>query len=261
MRQPKKTLVTGASRGIGKATALELARRGHEIGLHFHQQRDEAEAVQEIIVREGGKCSLFEADLADPVQAEQLGTEAWEIMNGLDVLINNAGVSYKKHVLDITPEDLDLFYKINTKGTFLLTQTLARKMVQTGTEGSIYTITSVNAIRPGMGLSAYGASKSALETLMQGLALELAPHAINVNTLAVGAIRTTINATVWENPGLLASVNEGIPVKRFGEPEEIAAVIASLLESGSYMTGSTIVIDGGLLLMRGYGKPGKYPSP
>ncbi len=253
-------MVTGASRGIGKAIALALAKKGCEVGIHYRDKQEEAEEVAGEITASGGRCYLFRADFSRPEEVAALADRVWTQMGGIDYLVNNAGVSYKKHFLDITTEDIDLFFSVNFKATFALTQSIARKMVESGTEGSIYTVTSVNGIRPGLGLSAYGASKGALEIIMQGAALELAPHNIRVNTIAVGAVQTDINADVWQNPELLEKVNEGIPMKRFGQPEEIAAVIADLLHSGAYVTGSTIVVDGGLLLMRGYGKPGGYET-
>jgi glucose 1-dehydrogenase len=255
----KKALVTGASRGIGKAIVLELARRGYETGLHYNREKEEAEKTARLISDLGGTCHLLQADLANPGEVARMGEEAWDVLGGVDFLVNNAGISYKKHFLDTTLEDMDLFMNVNFKGTFLLTQVIARKMVQNGTAGSIYTITSVNGVRPGLGFSAYGASKGALEVLMQGAALELAPHNIRVNTIAVGAVQTDINVAVTSNPDLLKAVNDGIPLGRFGQTEEVAAVVADLLASGSYITGSSIVLDGGLLLMRGYGKPEKYP--
>jgi len=187
-----------------------------------------------------------------------LGNSAWEQMGQIDLLVNNAGVSYKKHFLDTTPEDADFFLGVNYRSPFFLTQTIAAKMVAANIEGSIISITSVNGIRPGLGLSAYGASKGALETLMKGVAMELAPHNIKVNTIAVGAVETDMNASVRDNDALMKEVNEGIPMGHFGQPEEIAATVVNILASGSYLTGATINLDGGLLLMRGYGKPLPY---
>jgi NAD(P)-dependent dehydrogenase (short-subunit alcohol dehydrogenase family) len=259
MRLATKTaLVTGSSRGIGKAIALQLAREGCTVVIHCRENRDEAEAVAETIRSTGGTAHVLAADLADCQQAIRLGEKAWAITGGLDFLVNNAGISYKTHFLDVTEADFDAFNTVNFKSTTFLTQTVARKMVETGREGSIYTVTSVNGIRPGIGLSIYGATKGALETLMRGVAMELAPHNIRVNTLVVGAIETDMNQAVRDNPELLKTVNEGIPMGRFGQPDEIAAVVVDLLASGSYMTGASITIDGGLLLMRGYGKPTKY---
>ena len=262
MRLATKTaLVTGSSRGIGKAIALQLAREGCAVVIHCRDNRDEAEAVAQIIRSTGGTAHVLAADLVDCQQAIRLGEEAWAITGGLDFLVNNAGISYKTHFLDATEADFDAFNAVNFKSTTFLTQTVARKMVETGREGSIYTVTSVNGIRPGLGLSIYGATKGALETLMRGVAMELGPHGIRVNTLVVGAIETDMNQAVRDNPDLLKTVNQGIPMGRFGQPDEIAAVVTDLLASGSYMTGASITIDGGLLLMRGYGKPKKYQQP
>jgi NAD(P)-dependent dehydrogenase (short-subunit alcohol dehydrogenase family) len=254
----KKALITGSSRGIGKAIALRLAQEGVTVGIHYRENKAEAEKVLEAIESQGGKGYIFQADLQETTQAIRLGEDAWKTMQSIDFLINNAGVSYKKHFLDTTEADFDYFNQINFKSTFFLTQTIAKKMVINQIEGSIYTLTSVNALRSGLGLSAYGATKGALETLMKGVALELAPHNIRANTLVVGAIETDMNAAVWQNPDLLKEVNEGIALGRFGQPEEIANVVASLLQSDTYLTGASITIDGGLLLMRGYGKPKKY---
>jgi NAD(P)-dependent dehydrogenase (short-subunit alcohol dehydrogenase family) len=133
-------------------------------------------------------------------------------------------------------------------------------MVMANKPGCIYTITSINAIQPGVGLSVYGASKGALETLMKGVALELAPHNINVNTFAVGAIRTDMNADTWQNDEKLKTVSSNIPSGRLGEPDEIAAVVCGLLATGSYMTGATIIIDGGWTLKHGYTNPAPYKT-
>lgn len=254
----KKALVTGASRGIGQAIARRLAAEGCAVVLHYRSERDEAETVAAQIRESGGTAWVLQADFADVAQAIRLGNEAWETAGGLDFLVNNAGISHKQHFLDLTEADFDAFATVNFKSTTFLTQTIARRMVEAGREGSIYTITSVNGLRPGLGLTTYGATKGALETLMRGVAQELAPHGIRVNTLAVGAIETDLNRAVWEDPERLAEVNAGIPMGRFGQPEEVAAVVVDLLASGSYVTGASITMDGGLLLMRGYGKPGRY---
>lgn len=257
----KNALVTGASRGIGKAIALQIAKEGANVIVHYHKEKASAEKVVEAIEKLGTKACLLQADLADVQQAIMLGNNAWEQMGNINLLVNNADVSYKKHFLDTTPEDVDFFQGVNYRSPFFLTQRIAAKMVAANIEESIISITSVNGIRPGLGLSAYGASKGALETLMKGVAMELAPYNIKVNTIAVGAVETDINASIRDNDALLKEVNEGIPMGRFGQPEEIAATVVNILASGSYLTGATIILDGGLLLMRGYGKPQPYQRP
>jgi NAD(P)-dependent dehydrogenase (short-subunit alcohol dehydrogenase family) len=256
--QHKKALVTGSSRGIGKSIALALAKEGCTVGVHYRDKIDEAQAVKLQIEESGGKAFIFQADLNNSAETIRLGETAWETLQGIDFLVNNAGISFKKHFLDFTEDDISYLHNVNYKAPFLLSQVIARQMVATHTEGCIYSITSVNGIRPNFGQSAYGASKIALETLMKGAALELAIHNIKVNTFAVGAIETDMTAEAIANPVFFKEVNEGIPMGRFGLPEEIAAVIVNLIHSGSYMTGSSITIDGGLLLMRGYGKTKKY---
>lgn len=254
----KKALVTGASSGIGKAIAMQLAEMGVSVLIHYHREEQKAQSVAEMIIAGGGYAEIIQADLGNIDQAAQLGDKAWQQFNGFDFLINNAGVSYKKHFLDTTIEDVNHFIDINFKGTLLLTQRFAQRMIDSSTEGCIYTITSINGLQPGVGLSVYGATKGALETLMKGVALELAPHNIRVNTFAVGAIQTGMNADTWQNMDKLSLVTSNIPLGRLGQPEEIAGVICSLLSAGTYMTGATITIDGGWTLKQGYSKPEPY---
>lgn len=256
----KQALVTGASRGIGKAIAVELGRQGAEVIIHYKNNGEEAEAVLKEVERGGAKGHLLQADLEDSMNAVTLGNNAWNIAGRIDYLINNAGVSYKKHFLDYTIEDFDYFSNINFKSTFLLTQTIAKKMVLNNVEGSIYTVTSINGIQPGAGLSLYGATKGGLETLMRGVALELAPHNITVNTVAVGAVETDMNAALLKDEEKLKLVSANIPMKRIGKPEEVAAVIVGLLQTGTYLTGSSIKIDGGWLLKTGFLNPQRYNS-
>lgn len=254
----KNALVTGASRGIGKAIALRLAEEGCTVVVHYHDNPSEAQAVADIIQSKGGTVHLLQADFMSTEQVIRLGEQAWEVTGGLDILINNVGISYKRHFLDLTEVDFDAFNTINFKSTTFLTQTVARKMVERDQEGSIYTITSVNGTRPNFGQSAYGASKYALESLMRGVALELAVHNIRVNTFALGAIESDMTAPAMADPIFFQEAKDGIPMGRFGLPEEVAAVMVDLLVSGSYLTGTTITLDGGLLLMRGYGKSEPY---
>lgn len=254
----KKALVTGASRGIGKAIALKLAEAGCTVVVHYDQSEAEAEAVVQQIRQRDGQAFAVQATLDQATSAVRLGDRAWAVADGLDFLINNAGITLRQHFLDLTETDLATMMAVNLTSVAFLTQTVARRMIETGTSGSIYTITSVNTVRPGLNQTAYGASKGAVDALMLGVALELAPHGIRVNTIRAGATATHQTAAVWQQPERAKVVNEGIPLGRFGQPDEIAAVLVGLLASDSYMTGSAITIDGGLLLRRGYGKPAPY---
>jgi len=247
MTKAKKILVTGASRGIGRAIAIKLAGEGHEIGIHYRTNSKEADEVLKEIGRRGGIAHLFQADFSDPENAVGLGDRVWQRLGHIDVLINNAGISYKRNVLATTSDELQHFLRVNYLSTVMLTQEVVRRQLAAGMAGSIYSITSVNALQPGNGLSAYGASKGALETFMKGAALELARHGIRINTLVVGAIKTDINAAVWTNSESLAQVEGLIPMGRMGEAEEVASAVAALVGSDTYITGTSIRIDGGWL--------------
>ncbi len=253
----KKVLVTGATGGIGRAIVNELAGRGADMVLHYLDDEPLAEQTAVSISQTAGVVHTLKADLSKYEEAVALGQKAWQLLNGIDVLINNAGVSYRKPFLDTAPADVDHFVNTNFKGTLWLTKTIAAQMVAHQRPGAIYTITSINGLRPGVGFSLYGATKGALETLMKGIALELAPHNITVNTIAPGGIQTNLNAAVWQDEQKLKTVNENIPMGRLGRPEEIAALLCSLIASNTYMTGVTITIDGGWLLKHGYENPQK----
>lgn len=256
----KRALVTGASQGIGKAVALELARKGCDIVLHYHHNIAEARTVAAEVGQLGVQAILLSADYENPESVAEMGQLAWEAFGSIDFLINNAGVSYKKHFLDLEMEDIDRFTTINFKSTLMLTQTILRNMVEQQVAGSVFTVTSVNALQPGVGLSAYGASKGALETLMKGAALEMAVHNIKINTVAVGAVQTAMTEAVWTEPGLLEQVNAAIPMKRLGKPEEVASVIVGLIAANTYMTGATITLDGGWMMGQGFSRPQPYGS-
>lgn len=248
----KTALITGASGGIGKAIALRLAKNGYKLVVHFYQQEHEAKEVIDEVMREGGEAFMIQADLGDYTSTMTLAEQAWEKLGKVDLLVNNAGVSYKKNFLSQTPEDIELLINVNFKGTLFLTQAIADRMVQSGVKGSIYTLTSVNAVRPGPGHSVYGATKGALETLMKGLALEFAPYQIRVNTLVIGAIKTAMNEAVWKDDKGLQALEEYIPLGRIGEADDVARIVAQLVGHDDYMTGSSITIDGGWLIKTGF---------
>jgi len=254
----RTALVTGASRGIGKAIALELGKNGINVIVNYVKNKAEAVKVVSELKQAGSNATMIQADLGSVEDVLRLSEEAWNAFGKIDYLINNAGVAITKHILDVTLDDFEWLNSINFRGTFLISQLIARKMVENQVEGSIYTLTSINGIQPGVGKSVYGATKGALETLMKGIALDLAPHNIRVNTLVVGAIETDMNAVVFQDPELQKRVESGIPVGRIGKPQEVAKMVAAILLNDSYMTGSAITIDGGWLLKHGYANPSKY---
>lgn len=252
----KRVLVSGASRGIGRAIALRCANCGASVIAHYGESQAAALSLQKEVLDSGGRIVLVRGDWSDPEAVRRVVSEAWDAFGGLDALVNNAGVSLKRHFLDTTDEELDLLWRVNVRGVFVATREVAGRMVDATLEGKILTVTSVNGLRPGAGFSAYGATKGALEILMKAVALDLSPHNILVNTLAVGAVATDMNRSVSENADALRTVEEGIPLHRMGSVDEIGAVVCALLDDeNSYMTGNTVTVDGGLLLNRGYGNP------
>lgn len=254
----KTALVTGASRGIGKAIALELGDKGVDVIVNYLRNKTDADDVVDELHQKGCRAAAIQADLGNVEDVLRLGDVAWNTFGRIDYLINNAGISLTKHILDCTLEDFESLNNVNFRGTFLLSQFIARKMIESDVQGSIHTLTSINAILPGVGKSLYGATKGALETMMKGMALDLSPHNININTLAIGAIETDMTAAVIKDQDFLSRVEAGIPLSRLGRPEEVARVVVALLETGTYMTGSTITIDGGWLIKNGYVDPVKY---
>ena len=254
----KIALVTGGSRGIGKAIALELGDKGIDVIINYVRNKDDAELVVNELIKKGSRACAIQADMGNVEDVLRLGEVAWNTFGRIDYLINNAGIALTKHILDCTLEDFESLNNVNFRGTFLLSQFIARKMVGEQFKGSIYTITSINGILPGVGKALYGATKGALETMMKGMALDLSPHHININTLAVGAIETDMTAAVIKDQDFLKRVEAGIPLSRLGKPEEVARVVVALLTTGTYMTGSTITIDGGWLIKNGYAMPYKY---
>jgi NAD(P)-dependent dehydrogenase (short-subunit alcohol dehydrogenase family) len=164
-------------------------------------------------------------------------------------------------VLDVSIEEFDRLFATNVRGAFLASQSIARNMIRDGIQGQIFTVTSVQALQAGAGFSVYAGTKAALELIMKGMALELSLHGIRVNTLAVGPVETNMNRGVLDDPALLEHVLGGIPLHRMAAPEEIAELVCALVsERARFMTGSTVLADGGLLLQKGYGAPRPYAS-
>jgi len=255
----KRILVTGASRGIGRAIALACARRGAAVAVHYGESAEAASEAEREIRGFGGRAALVRGDWADAASVSRVVAEAWEALGGLDALVNNAGLNYKRPFLESDEADLERLWRVNVRGPFLATKEAARRMIDSGIPGRVLTVTSVNGVRPGAGFSVYGSTKGALEMLMKGAALELAQYGILVNTLAVGAVATDMNRDVTGDPEALRTVEAAIPVGRMGTAGEIGALAASFLrDDNAYMTGATVVVDGGLLLTRGYGVAGNH---
>ena len=196
---------------------------------------------------EPGRVEVYPADVAAEDTGERVVARCMEVFGGLDVLVNNAGIFPQAPVLQMAPGLLDRVYQVNLKGLIFIAKAAALRMVAQGRGGRIINIASIDAFRPSMvGLAAYDASKGGVVMFTKSLALELAPHNITVNAVAPGAIYTEGVADAGAN---LEAFVERIPLRRMGKPEDIAGVVAFLASADAdYITGETIVVDGGALL-------------
>ncbi len=236
---PPLAIVTGASRRLGRAIALELAGQGLAIGLHYHRSASQAQETAAEIRGSGIPVFLLQADLADPGQIEAMFRQVAALPYRLKVLVNAAAVMPRADILTIPAEEWDQTLALNLRAPLLCAQAAARLMTRQGQGGLIVNISDTGARKTWTGFPAYTVSKAALETLTQLLARKLAPG-IRVNAVAPGLIlpSETTSAAEWER------LTARVPLGRAGSPEEVAQAVAFLLHN-EYITGQTIVVDGG----------------
>ncbi len=238
-------LITGASRGLGKAMALALAKAGAGIAL---VSRDEAKLneVAEQIRGGGGQAAVFVADVTDEAQVNRVrDAVAARFGDALHILINNAGINIRKPITDFTLTEWNSVLTTNLTSVFLLCRAFVPKMIGHG-YGRIINMTSMMSHISLPGRTAYSASKTALLGFNRALALELAAEKITVNGISPGVCDTEINTPLMQNPELRAQFLAKIPVGRFGEPEEIGKLALYLCsEDAGFITGTDVVIDGG----------------
>lgn len=242
----KTAVITGSSRGIGKACALKLAEKGFNIVVNYNSNEEAANKAVEEITAFGRKAIAVKADTSDLKQAQGMFRTAFKEMGSIDVLVNNAGVVNDAYLLMLNADSLQKSLDINIKGYFNCAQQAALKMMK-NKKGSIINISSVSGIHALAGQSVYSATKGAVNSMTMVLAKELAPYGIQVNAVAPGFVETEMITAVPEEK--LKEYLDVIPMKRFARAEEIAQTV-SLLADGSlsYITGQVIVMDGGLSL-------------
>ena len=244
--ESKRVLVTGSGTGIGRGVALEFAREGAAVVLHYaHSEAGAASAVDEIRSA-GGTAEAFQADLADIEQVRALASQAIEFLGGLDVLVNNAGITMNKPFLQVTPEQFDTLYDVNIRGMYFLTQAAVPTMIEQGT-GAVINLTSVHAFAGMTEHTIYAGTKAAIVGFTRVLALELATKGVRVNAIAPGWILVENHLKVLGEFDQ-QSAGSTIPAGVIGAPHDIGKLALFLASDESrYIVGQTLVIDGGML--------------
>lgn len=247
MSERKTALVTGASRGIGRAICVRLAKDGFDIVFNYQSGSEAAMETKALCEAEGAKVLAVQADISAPSQCADLMKQALEFGEGkLPVLVNNAGITRDNLLARMKDEDLDAVLNVNLKGTFYMMREASKVMLRQK-YGRIISISSVVGIMGNAGQVNYAASKAGVIGMTKSLARELASRQITVNAVAPGMIETDMTAGIPEEAK--KKILEGIPFKKMGRPEDIANVVAFLAgDEGRYITGQVIAVDGGMTI-------------
>ncbi len=241
-------IVTASDSGIGKASAVALARRGFDLGITWHEDEAGAEGTAAEVRAIGRRAEVRRLDLTRLPEATDVIEDLIETLGGVDVLVNNAGQGHSSPFLEHPLEEWRRVLDINLTGAFLCAQVAARRMVAGGNGGRIVNVTSVHEHIPLRNSVAYSASKGGMGLLTKVMALELAEHGINVNSVAPGEIATPMTGNEDVDPHTVE--RPGIPLGRPGAAAEIGEFVAFLASpEAAYATGASFVIDGGMLLM------------
>jgi NAD(P)-dependent dehydrogenase (short-subunit alcohol dehydrogenase family) len=243
----KTAIITGSDSGIGRATAVELASAGYDIGVTFHTDEEGGRDTIEAVEAAGQLAVMRRLDVNEP-SAPSVVRDLAGALGGLDVFVNNAGVNPRTPFLELAADEWRATIETNLTGALVCGQEAARLMVAAGAAGRIINVTSVHEHAPLRHASAYCASKGGLGLLTKVMALELAEHGITVNAVAPGEVATPMTGQADADPEEQA--RPGIPMGRPAHAREVAAVIRFLAsEDASYVSGASYVVDGGLLLM------------
>ena len=249
-------LVTGAGQGIGKACALALAAGGADV-VAVDINKESLNETAAAVIAQGRKCLAIEADMGSVSDIDRMVIEAIAAFGKIDVLVNNAGVTRRAYIMDLTEADWDRMHRVNSKGVFFCLQRVAREMIPRHS-GRIINMASIAGKGfPGTSNAAYAASKGAVISLTKTAAQQLGSHNINVNSVCPGIVRTRLFldlvATIAQKEGVTTEeierrYVEGVPLKRANEPEDIAAMVVFLASPGSRnITGQSFNVDGGLI--------------
>lgn len=242
----KVALVTGASRGIGRACAIKLGAEGYKVVVNYNSNEEAANEVVSLIKEAGGEATAIKADVSNAAEAKMLIRETVNTYGQLDVLVNNAGIVKDEFVLMMSEETINKCLDLNIKGYLYCSQQAVLKMFSKK-QGVIINVSSVSSKLAVPGQSVYSSTKGAVNAMTATMAKELAPYGIRVNAVAPGFIATDMIDQLPEDKK--EEYLNTIPLKRFGTAEEVAEMVAMLAGPAcTYMTGQVIVLDGGLSL-------------
>ncbi|HSB03933.1 MAG TPA: SDR family oxidoreductase [Thermodesulfobacteriota bacterium] len=256
----QSALVTGASSGIGWAIAVALGKAGANVAINYHLDQEGADRAAQEIRREKGRAFVIQADVSDEAQVASMFQETLREFKALDILVSNAGIQKDAKFVEMTLDQWQGVLGTNLTGAFLCAREAARIFLRQGlvpnrsrAAGKIIFVSSVHQAIPWAGHANYAASKGGMLLLMKTIAQELAPYKVRVNAIAPGAIKTPINRKAWETPEAEDSLLKLIPYDRVGETQDVAPVAVWLASDQSdYVTGTTLYVDGGMLLYPGF---------
>ena len=242
----KVALVTGASRGIGRAIALRLAAEGAKVAINFAGSTEKAEAVKAEIEGMGGEAMLVQANVADTAAVDEMVQKVVDAYGKIDILVNNAGITRDGLLMRMKEEDFEAVLDTNLKGVFHCTKAVSRLMMKQRS-GRIVNMASVVGLTGNAGQANYAAAKAGVIGFSKSAAKELAARGVTVNMIAPGFIDTDMTAVLSDQ--VKESIEEGIPMKKMGKPENVADAVAFLVsEQASYITGQVINVDGGMVM-------------
>jgi len=251
MLHGRHALITGASSGIGRATAIRLAADGAAVAVNYHSSSEQEDADQLVTqIRTAGATAIaVQADVGNEEDVKRMVATTVAEVGGLDLLVNNAGIEKQVPLLQMSLDDWESVIRTNLTGAFLCLREAGAVMAETGAGGVIVNMSSVHEFIPWAGYAHYCATKGGIKLLMQTAAREFAEHHIRVVSVAPGAIVSPINQSVLDDPDAKQAVEDEIPLGRIGSPEEVAAAVAWLAsDQADYVTGTTLVVDGGMSL-------------
>lgn len=240
---PKTAVVTGGSRGIGKAIVLALAKAGYQVAFSYVRDETTAMAVRNEVESLGQACLAAQCDISDSHSIHSFFRQVEQRFERIDLLVNNAGITRDGLLATQSLQDISEVIQTNLIGTLLCCQQVAPAMMHRR-QGSIINLSSVAAQKPGKGQSCYAAAKGGVEAFTRALAVELAPRNIRVNAVAPGIVDTDMTAALLRAHE--QEIQSRLLIKRFAEPRDIAEAVLYIAEQGTYMTGEVLSVNGGL---------------